>query len=347
VWVTAGEYVLDRPLRLDSGMGLFADPEAVFRLANGAAVSGGDCMIGNQDPEHGNRDIEVRGGVWDGNNPGNPRGEMFSQGYSGALMDFRRVENLTLTDLVLRDSEAFYIRLGEVTHFRVERIRFEAEHLRPNQDGVHLGGGCEDGEIHGLQAVGKGVTGDDLLALNADDALNRVELRGLVNAPIRRIRASELEAEDCHTFVRILSIRSAIEDVEIQGIRGGCGVACLNMDGARFCVVPLFDPEDPAFADGVGDVRRVRIADVKVFASRPGEQPLFDLLTRARDFVISDVQRDLERDLRPEAPTLRWGKVPGGELTLEGAKGGEVYRCSKDEVNTHPAACWDRLRMSV
>ncbi len=60
-----------------------------------------------------------------------------------------------------------------------------------------------------------------MVALNADEALGRAQNLGLACGPIRRIRIEDVRAESCHTFVRLLSVRSVIEDVEIDGVFGG------------------------------------------------------------------------------------------------------------------------------
>ena len=94
------------------------------------------------------------GGVWDSNNPGNPRGDMFDPaGTTGTLLNFRGVKGLTLRNMTLRDPECYYIRLCEARDFRVEDILFDSPHLRPNQDGVHLAGYCERGVIRRLRGA--------------------------------------------------------------------------------------------------------------------------------------------------------------------------------------------------
>ena len=80
--------------------------------------------------------------------------------------------------MTLRDPEAFFVRLGHVSNFTIEGITFEAPHVRPNHDGIHLGGYCEDGVIRHLRAYGPSVPNDDVLAFNADDCVTRVAQSG-------------------------------------------------------------------------------------------------------------------------------------------------------------------------
>ncbi|MEM6551204.1 MAG: glycosyl hydrolase family 28-related protein [Planctomycetota bacterium] len=316
VVIPPGSYRIGRTLLCPSGTRLIAHPEAVIAFADGSGQDESSFLITNAP---GAEDITITGGVWDGNNPGNPRGPDRPGAYSGCVLGFHQMRGLTLRSLTVRDPESFFIRLGEVTSFRIEDIQLEARHLRPNQDGVHLGGGCEDGEIRRIHGVGLKTPNDDMVALNADDALERAPLRGLVNAPIRRIRIEDLRADDCHSFVRLLSVWSPIEDITIRGIRGGCRISAFNLDAARDAAVPLFDPEDPKVAEGVGWVRRLRVEDVELYKSADaGEAPLLDVRTRCDDVRFERFTRNAVRDTRPDTPTLRLACCPSTHLTLDG-----------------------------
>ncbi|NLO74615.1 MAG: endopolygalacturonase, partial [candidate division WS1 bacterium] len=76
VRVPAGIYLLDETLLLGSDMRLTVDSQATLRLAKGAGprLGAGGFLLTNRDHASGNRNLTVEGGVWDGNNPGNPRG---------------------------------------------------------------------------------------------------------------------------------------------------------------------------------------------------------------------------------------------------------------------------------
>lgn len=325
VVIPYGVYRIGRTLRVPSYTHLRVHPRARLVLADGAGVDRHSFLLTNANPERGDEDIRIEGGIWDGNNVHNPRGPDAPNGvntagsYTGVLIHFDGVHGLTLRGLTLRDPESYYIRLGRVSRFIVQDIRLEAPHLRPNQDGVHLGGFCEDGLIRNIAGIGMSVPNDDLVALNADDANARAQNLGKLCGPIRRIRIENLSAADCHTFVRLLSVRSPIEDIEIRHLRGGCHVAALNLDACRECRVPLFDPDDPAVADGVGAIARVCMRDVNVYkASTASRKPLVDLRTRVQDFVIENLLRDPERDAQPQAASLLVGSVGAATVRLEG-----------------------------
>ncbi|MBI1297928.1 endopolygalacturonase [bacterium] len=318
VVIPYGVYKIGRTLRLSSYTRLIVHPQARLFLAPGAGVDNHTHLLSNQHHSDGDVDIHVEGGIWDGNNPANLRGPDRPDSYTGVLMNFTNVRGLTLRSLTVRDPESYFIRLGQVSGFEVGHIRFEAPHLRPNQDGVHLGGHCEDGYIHDLSGFGLGTPNDDVVALNADDANYRAQNLGKLCGPIRRITVRNIRADDCHTFVRILSVNSPIEDIWVEDVRGGCRVAAVNMDACRECRVPLFDPNDPAVADGVGQVARVTLRNFNVYKSVAGNsKPLLDLRTRIRDLRIENFRRD-RRDAALAVPTLRLAEFHPCTVHLEG-----------------------------
>ena len=178
VEIPEGVYKIGKTLRIRSNTRLVVHSSARLFFADGAGVDSQSFLITNQN-HHGDGDhnIHIEGGIWDGNNLNNPRGPDEPGSYSGTLINFINVSDLSIKDMTVRDPECYFIRLGEVRNFVVANIRFEAPNLRHNQDGVHLGGYCEDGVICDLVGVGE-ATNDDLVALNADDALQRTTKSG-------------------------------------------------------------------------------------------------------------------------------------------------------------------------
>ncbi len=306
VVVPAGNYLIGRVLRIGSSIWLKVSPDARLRLADGVATTPDDYFLTNANPAGGDTDITIEGGFWDGNNTGNSRPSgLFDYGCSGAMMHFRNVHGLRLIGLHLHDAEAYHVRLTEVRGFVVEGIRFSASRIRNNNDGIHLGGHCEDGVIRDIKGLHPGVTGDDMIALNADDALNRTEVKGMTGGPIRNIVIEDIEAQGCHSFVRLLSVFSTIENISIRGVRGTCEIAAINCDAARGCRVPVFDEKNPPFPDGVGLLRNITATDFLVGKSHANDIALLRLETRMENFKISDFRRDLAADKSPLTPTLR------------------------------------------
>lgn len=318
VEIPEGVYKISTTLRIRSNTQLLVHPLAHLFLADGAGVNSQTFLLTNQNHDEGNHNIHIEGGVWDGNNLNNPRGPDKPGSYTGALLNFINVENLSIQHLTVQDAEAYFIRLGEVNDFLVADIRFEAPNLRPNQDGVHIGGFSENGVIRNLVGVGSS-TNDDLVALNADDALNRAQNLDLRCGPIRNIQVENLKAESCHSFVRLLSVHSPITNINIENIEGGCRCMALNLDGCRECRVQLFDPLDPEYQDGVGDVSHVRINNLHVHKSASSDDtPLINIQTNVQDFTIENFHRDTQNDVNPTAPTFHLSDCKASRMILDG-----------------------------
>ncbi len=319
LYFPAGLYLIGQTLRLPSNTRIKAHRFAHFYFADGAGRDIDSFLLCNADPESGNEHISIQGGIWDGNNINNPRGEEEDrQGYTGTLANFRHVHGLSLLDMTLRNSTAYHIRLSGVQDFRVERLRFEDSHHTPNQDGVHVAGCCEDGLIRDIKAVGPACTGDDLIALNADDALDRCETRGKLGGPIRRVRVHGLRADDCHSFVRMASVWSEIEDIEVNDVRGGCRVCLLNADALRFCAGPLFRRDDERYAQGAGLLRNIRLRNIAVYKSGTSDMPLLRLDTRMDSLEVENFERLFMEDSTPQTPTIQVAYQNTDNIVLEG-----------------------------
>jgi hypothetical protein len=354
VVVPYGSYRLASTLRIRSGTRLHAHPCARLLQAEGAGRDSSCFVLENADPANGDRDIAVEGGIWDGNAAANVRGPDAPGSYTGVLLNFFNVRGLVLRNVELRNPVSYHTRFCRIRDFRIEHVRFRTTVLRPNQDGIHLGGECEDGTIRHIDSRGVATTGDDLVALNADDANGRAQNLGKVNGFIRRVRIYDLAAEDCHSFVRLLSFQSPIEAIDVEDVRGGCRVCALNMDAARKCLVPLYDPDDPAYADGVGSIRKVRCSDLRIHRTAPqASNALIDVLSRVDVLVVEDFVRDVERDAAPHVPTLAIGSVPSTRIAIEGLDAGQLAGLARKSTSTRleaareawPAA--DRARFRV
>ncbi len=318
VYIPYGTYRIDKGLLLSSNTRLMVHPEARLFLGDGVGRRATDFLLSNRNPDKGDENISVSGGIWDGNNRNNPRGqEGDMDAYTGTMINMKNVRGLELRDMRLQDSTAYFTRFTRVSHFRVERIQFQITHVTRNQDGIHCAGYCEDGEIHDITGYGVYTTGDDLVALNADDALLRSELLGAEAGPIRRLHISNLRADDCHSFVRMASIWAELSDIDIRGVVGGCRNMALNADALRYCLAPLFDSKDPVYAHGVGMLRNIRFADAHVHKTGKNNKALFCLESRMDNFRLVNIRRNLARDACPEAELLGIRNVLQGRLTAE------------------------------
>ncbi len=319
VMLPFGTYKLGGTLHLPSGTRLQAHPYAKIILADGAASDQSHFLLTNHnsfgptgsDSGTQDSDIQVIGGVWDGNSAGNKRGEDRTKQYSGVLMHFGHVNNLVLRDLAVRNSESYYIRLGWTKQFHVARVRIENTRTRPNQDGVHVSGCCADGLIEDIHAHGLATPNDDMVALNADDAIWRIECNGALCGPIRRIRVRGLRADDCHSFVRMASVDHEIEDITVEDVQGGCQICAVNADALRYCRTPIFKNTDPGRENGVGGLRRIHLSRFNVWSTANNKAALFRLESRMPSLTMEHITRDLTRDAAPSRPTLRICYAPG------------------------------------
>ena len=258
-----GLYRLDRPLKLPSRTHITAAPEAHFFASR---ENEPEAIVQNANPETGDTDISISGGLWDGCAPIHPRKGWNDLRYPGRFFLFINVDGLVLEHLRMTDVITYHIALGQVRHFKVEDISFEGIYPVKCQDGIHLCGGCEDGLIRHIRCL-KGATYDDLIALNADEAFVYSHNNGFVPLPIRRIRVEDIDAPQCHTFVRFLSITNDISDVTIRNAKVGYRAHGINMDAARYCADPIFKDED--WPDGVGDIRNVLLENVTLWYAGP------------------------------------------------------------------------------
>ena len=281
VVIPAGQYRISQALRIGSDTTLKADPKAVIRLADGAGRHVSVFLLTNRNPGNSNSGITVEGGIWDGNNEHNRRGQdgdFF--GYTGTAINFVNVKHLVIRKLTVRNPDAFSIRLGEVEDFLVEDIVLDHPVRRPNQDGVHVGGFSKRGVIRRIKALVPDTPNDDMVAINADDDVERVLNLGMRRGPIRDIRVEDLEANGAYTFVRILSKESAIENIAVRRIKGSCRFYAVNMSQWRFPI-------------GSGNIRNVRLEELQVTKTQYQDwaPALIHITLGARDLLIRDLVR--------------------------------------------------------
>jgi polygalacturonase len=261
-------------------------------MADGVGKHCRNFMITNANSGNGNVNISLQGGFWDANNAGNVRGADYDPfAYSGVAINFTNVQNLTIRDLTVHNPESFFIRVGEVTDFLIQNITLSADVTHINQDGVHVGGFSENGVIRNIKASGIGVPGDDMVALNADDDVERQLNLGMRRGPIRNIVVEDIEADDAYTFIRLLSVDQPIENINIRHVRGGCRMHGLNLNNWRF-------------PKGVGAIRHVNFEDIDLAKTQmSGHAPaLVHVSLHVDDLCLRHVKR--ASGTHPDVQTL-------------------------------------------
>ncbi|MBT3274263.1 MAG: hypothetical protein HN368_13990 [Spirochaetales bacterium] len=315
VSIPPGVYLINRTLRIGTGKTILAAPDAIMRFGDGAGRNSNDFLLTNTDYESGNTNIEVRGGIWDGNNASNSRGEDGqANAYTGVALNFIHVCNLRIADLTVRNPDSFSIRLGQVSQFRIENIVFDHPITRPNQDGVHVGGFCEDGTILHLSASSPNTTNDDMVAFNADDDVKRAINLGMKRGFIRNMKVERLAGESVYTFVRLLSETQRLENITISDISGGCRCYAINLNCWKFL-------------PGSGDIRNVDISNINVKkAGDAAAFPLVDIHLGVQNLTIEDFRRPLS-DGSP-SPTLLVENGWENSVELTGFSKGALERKS-------------------
>ena len=276
VTIPAGVYIIGNTLKIGSDTTLSSDSNAVLRLADGAGTGVDDFLITNRNA--GDTNITVTGGIWDGNSANNIRGgDSDEDPYTGAAMNFFKTSDLTISNLTVRNPEAFFIRMGNVEDFLVEDITLDGSLLRPNQDGIHIGGNSQHGIIRGITGITANTPNDDMIAINADDDVERAINRGLENGPIRDILVEDVSAENAYNFVRILSDTSIVDGVTVRNVSGGCRYYAVNLNEWRF-------------TEGTGYIRNVLLENFDV-SMNYDNRSLIEIGLNVANLHISDFNR--------------------------------------------------------
>lgn len=175
--------------------------------------------------------IIIDGGVWstcsngirDGNGNHsqhfNPQNDLLQKGVSG-VFTFSNVRDITIKNLKIFDVSAFAIQISGCEDFLIENIIFDNAFY----DGVHLNGPAENGIIRNIS----GLTGDDIIALNAWDW----SAGSMSCGTIRHVLVENIQMKPGYLWseIRLLSgvsntcdgriLDCAIEDCQIKNIKG-------------------------------------------------------------------------------------------------------------------------------
>jgi hypothetical protein len=284
-------YYIDAPLIVKSGNRLVVEPGTEIRLKPGTNT----CMVRNQcvvDGQNGpvamgvdaDSDILIEGGIWTTlattatESNGNLRGSADSTGQPfgshGTIM-ISNARQVVVRNLTIRESRPHGVQIGNCSEFLVENITFE-DHRR---DGVHLGGPAENGVVRNI----RGVTGDDMIALNAWDW----KQSNVTFGPIRRILVDNVTAEQA-SAVRLLagtknfgggtSVDCNISDCVISDIRGMHEIKIYDQPNLEM-------GRDNDYADPIGQLGNLFFSDIHVGQPCP---PLFQIASNVDGIDISN-----------------------------------------------------------
>jgi hypothetical protein len=340
--IPMGIYPISRTLLVSSHTAIKADRGAKLVLI-GERKKRGDFLLTNKDVKNGNKDICITGGIWDGNNqaPENAKPDIFDKnGYSGAVLNFVHVDGLSLCNMVIANSTTYYIRMCRLHNFTIENIDFISDEFGVNQDGLHFGGDVRHGTVRNIRALSYGQTNDDMIALNADDSVERVENLDLLRDTIEDITFDGIYAENCHTIIRILSVTAPIRNIRFKNIYGGFRCYAINADGARYCRTPLFREDD--LPDGCGCLENIRFEG---FTCRPitalpddfggthSKPTCAIMMESAADHIVLNDFSMIRESTAEAIPALRMTNVVHQAIIADNAC--HTLQCKQDKLELH------------
>lgn len=253
------------------------------------ASSNSSYLIRNDDPINGNVNIEVCGGIWDGNGGGNGSNQPgdydgVTQGWYGMVMWFENITRLYVHDCVLADPGIWACHGTKLTRALWERIHFDNIH----RDGIHHCGTNNDITVRGIT----GTTEDNTLAFSSSqgDYFNG-DFFYADGTPLEgnqeNIRVQDCTFTDCDGPVAIFGkSEHYIRNIQISGLRGSTstdsaaaiGVVSYGLIGSNVQVSGLVisdidmqtDAAEPVVAIYDGGVKDVSISNVRVSGGSNG-----------------------------------------------------------------------------
>lgn len=265
VHIPIGTYNISATLTVPSNVRVVADRCAHLLLRGNKRKKRGDFLLSNDNTVGGNENIEIIGGIWNGccTDIENDKPDLFdSNGYSGAVINFCGVKGLKIIDVSVKNSTTFFIRISRVQDFFIENVDFSSDEFAYNQDGIHFGGNVRRGLVRNIRALTCGQTNDDMIALNADDCIERVENFDLSRDVIEDVTFENIYAENCYTVIRLLSVTAPIRNIVFRNVYAGYRNYVINADGARYCRTPLFKEDE--YPVGVGCISNFVMENVVV-----------------------------------------------------------------------------------
>ncbi len=338
--IPQGIYCVSGTLKIHSNTHIYADHGAKLVMKSSERRHRNDFLLTNADTVNGNVNIGITGGIWDGNNRSEQNkkpDDLFDKnGYSGTVLNFAGVDGLALRHMVIANSTTYYVRMYRLENFDIEDISFVSDRIGWNQDGLHFGGRVRHGRVKDIRALSYGQTNDDMIALNADDSVERIENMDGCRDIIEDIVFENIYCESCHCIIRMLSVTAPIRNIRFKNVFGGYRNYAINGDGARYCRTPLFKEEE--FPDGAGCIENIEIENFRCY---PVKQPPSSwegtkgncsvglmLETRINNFRISGFSFSQETE-GEECVALQMRNTPGQRIIADG----KVYETdSKTDV---------------
>jgi polygalacturonase len=335
IYIPRGTYIVKSTIYLPSDVTITADKDAYIKCANHCFDRKGDTpFVMNDDKVNGNKNIKISGGIWDCNSIYNDKIHYKEGPATGLGFCLDKVDNLVIENLTIKNSNTYNFRLCEVTNFVMHDITFAGEYQTICQDGIHIGGGSKHGHIYNIKCEGIN-TNDDLIAINADEAMEYCQNIGYKEGNISDILVENVSAENCWSVIRVLSIRYKIENITFRNFKCGFREIGLNLDGTRYAGDKLFKDED--YPEGIGKLNNILFEDFTLWHVR-NFRPVCVLETNAHNLVIKNFKRDVSKEGDNDLKTIvvkHLGKgtiltTPKGKVELDMSK---TFECNCSEIS--------------
>ena len=274
--------IIKKPIILKTGNTIEADKNFEIKLGDGANCT----LLKNEhiDIPHDalnpivypqgfkrNKNITIRGGIWNGNGLKQNRADnaavgdqpdvigtqRFSDGdtlnFIGFMMKFADIDYFLMEDLILKNGRTYMVAAGGLMNYTFRNINLIRSYHIENGDGIHLHGACYNGVFENIS----GQSGDDLVAVTTTEASRlSIRLGDVIGLKIRNIYNYGEVAGSSYTnpleitngvpplnerttrCVRLTYTDHVIDDVTVENVRGNNGkflcevlMAYLHMDG--------------------------------------------------------------------------------------------------------------------
>ena len=278
-------------------------------------------IIRNADPsatERKNRNITFLGGTYNGNGPKQVH-HVSGSGWTTGFAMFG-VEQVTFRDVTIRHARTFGALITNWQRAVFENVdvdNLSNEVLKPrNQDGIHI---CGPGRFLSMRNI-RGKSGDDFIALNADDSHTdwnqagefvRNELFGphASFGPISDVDIDGVQIDGAENAIRILSRKSRVDRISIRNVHG------------HFSKYGFF--LQPHWRSG-GDFGRITFDNIDMRPLEPDYGPLpfvFFLAGHFEQLTLRNIHSYMPVDSRP----VIWVQ-PHAEIDVLTVAGMQVYQ---------------------
>ena len=287
----AGTFLLQRGTN-GSGLDLYATRKACillpsnckFELSSDTELKLEDdnssYLFRNDDPVNGNVNIELCGGVWNGNKAGSQPSDYdtgTNQGWFETIMWGENITNFRIHDVTFTDPAIWASAWSKLYRALFERIYFDA----CDRDGLHFVGECYDVTLRGIA----GTCHDNMIAISTSQGSyfgGRMQFAGgaALAGDHERFLIDDVNADDCDGPIAMFGRDTEhIHNVHINNLRGTTGE-----ESAGAIQVPAY-----ALIGNNVDIRGLRITNVDI-KTKVGEPVVSIADVGCKDLIVDNIR---------------------------------------------------------